>query len=236
MAEYLEDFSDEAVNSLPSKWTRRWVQTGTSLTVRETAEGRYLEVSRNGNHRCAVTYDPINADPDRADIHTRILFRALTTGFDCRALSRVAGTDGNSATGYAMGSRHTGNADQIEISRYNNGNFSALAQAGFSVVRDAWYWLETESKGNEQRMKVWGMDEPVPSEWTLESVNSNVTAAGPVGFFSFNAGTFHIKEIAFGTGADSAPIGLLATIPKLTGLRASNITATSITPTVEFEF
>ena len=204
MAQYYTDFSEYTTGVQPSDFTERWdaaAATSTVETVLGTTGGKVLEVVATDGP-AALSWDKIDSDPDRADVEILTRTRRMT--------SRRRYTMGVLARGVNAEATRTGYIPTIgeyyAIDRYLSGNFSSLSTAFFVPTFEVWYYLRVRFNGTSIKLRAWSgaiVDEP--ATWDLETTNSDIAAAGWVGFFNFFDITVEYDILSVGTNGDSAP-------------------------------
>jgi len=227
MAQYYTDFSEYTTGVQPSDFTERWdaaAATSTVETVLGTTGGKVLEVVATGGP-AALSWDKIDSDPDRADVEILTRTRRMT--------SRKRYTMGVLARGVNAEATRTGYIPTIgedyAIDRYLSGSFSSLSTAFFIPTFEVWYYLRVRFNGTSIKLRAWSgaiVDEP--ATWDLETTNSDIAAAGWVGFFNFSDITVEYDILSVGTNGDSAPSTAPATGPETpVSLSVTDILATS---------
>jgi hypothetical protein len=211
VAQYFTDFSEYTTGVQPSDFTERWDTasvTATVETVADTTGGKVLEFVNAGGP-AAISWDEIDSDPNRDDVE--ILTRVRKTsggGSDIRGiLARAVNTEAT-RTGYFTGLSST----DVKLSRYLSGGYNNFAGAASSPI--GWAYVKGKFSGASLKVKAWNGaigDEPVA--WDIETTNSDISAAGWVGFFNFNGSTTEYDILSVGTNGDVAPTSAVATGP-----------------------
>lgn len=210
MAQYFTDFSEYTTNVQPSDWTRRWVTTNVIWEVREDGTatgGKYLFHERNalGGDRHVLSWDVIDADSGRADVELVFRWRAdVSSPSRLNGLTRGSGT--SSETGYIHGWAY-GSYSGVQLAQYDGGSFSRFGQdSRGSYSGGTWIVTRVRVNGTDHKVRHWADADPEPETWDIEESNSDITAAGWVGFMQFSNGpVYEIDWIGVGTGGDVAP-------------------------------
>jgi len=234
VAQYYTDFSEYTVGSQPSDFTERWDTANIAATVETvsgTTGGKVLRAVMSNNGPSAISWDEIDNDSDRNDVEilTRVRRTAGGGSDQMGTLARAINPEAT-RTGY-----FTTVSNRVKASRYLNENFNNFSSSTFSVSDDVWYFLRSQFSGTNLKFKAWSGaigDEPV--DWDIETTNSDISAAGWVGFFNYNSGTIEYDLLSVGTNGDVAPTSAVATGPD-TPINPSvtNLLATSVRLTWE---
>jgi hypothetical protein len=204
MALYFTDFSEYTAGSQPSDFTERWDTAAVTATV-ETVSGTSGGVALrfvSGSGPAAISWDEIDGDPDRDDVEILTRTRRTTTagsnsmGVLARAVNLEA-----TRTGYF--STISGG---LRTDRYLNGGYSSFSSTSFAIAFEVWYYVRARFNGTNVKLKAWSGDlVDEPSDWGIETTNSDISGAGWVGFFNFHDGTIEYDFLGVGTNGDQAP-------------------------------
>jgi len=146
--------------------------------------------------------------PDAADVE--IVFRARSTqvGSDKFVYAFGRATDMTDWTFYRGGGRATGTA---AIASFVSGSYNQLASSTVDGSTDEWIWVRFRINGTDLKVKQWRDVDGEPGAWTIETTDSNLSAAGTVGLF-LDRPTLSRQVIdVFGVGlnGDAAPMTAL---------------------------
>lgn len=209
MGTYFTDFSEYTTDAQPSDWTKRWHTTMTAVVRADAGAtgGKVLELDVSSNNRCIVTWDEIDGDANRDEIE--VLFRgrsSAASGDGPAAIVRGSGDD-TSETAYRGGIAFVGEDGQDRVVKFVNATFGALANNVDDWSADTFYWMRFQVHSTALKFRRWAGaigDEPVA--WDIETTDSDISAAGWVGFFAFGDGEIlELDLIGVGTNGDAAP-------------------------------
>lgn len=222
MAQYFEDWSGSSVSdNPPAGWTKKWVTTQPFTVVTDadnpTGEGKSVEAVPTSSSRCALTWDAVDADADRAtcDLIALIeVFEAANTGAYTYGglVGRVSGS-ASSETGVTGSMGHSGvgatNHD-VRVTQYSSGTLTTLPD----TVQNTWvdntrYWLRLTLSGTSARVRLYPESDPLDDGALLADHTDtvSVTGAGGVGIWSFTTnGSIRYLCVGVGTDGDLPPI------------------------------
>ena len=204
MAQYFTDFSEYTAGSQPSDFTERWDTAAVTATV-ETVSGAAGGVALrfvSGGGPAAISWDEIDSDSDRDDVEilTRIR-RTTSTGLNSMGVLARAVNLEATRTGY-----FSTISVSLKTDRYLNGGYSSFSDTSFAASIEVWYYVRARFNGTNVKLKAWSGDlVDEPSDWGIETTNSDISGAGWVGFFNFNSGTVEYDFLGVGTNGDTAP-------------------------------
>lgn len=210
MANYSTTFTSAGVASgLPSGWTSRWASGATWSTIDAGSGDIALRRTHTSSINSAASFDEVNSDANRDNVEVLVKVRtsSVTAGTTmCGVFARASGSSG-SETGYLGTIR----GDEIRISKYVSGTFTALvATTTLTLLANTWYWLRFRCNGsgaNAQLLRVWKDGDSEPGTWDLNSADSSITAAGWAGVYALTlTNTYDWSEVGIGTNGDTATI------------------------------
>lgn len=204
MTQYFTDFSQYAIDEIPSDWSSAYVSGGVLAhkIIDGGAKGRVLEIrSTSAAARKLLGWDAVAAT---TEVNILMLGRAVGGG-DVAVASRI---DGAAADYIAAGQI----ANATRSREYdNNVEVDGTFNSGFHGTN--WVWIEVSIIGNEHKVRVWPELDPVPT-WDGTLTLTAALAAGDVGAYIFAAGGIvEIAQFAVGTNGDAAPTGASDTTP-----------------------
>jgi len=190
---FTDDFADFGTD-----WTERYNTTPTwsvssgDLTVPTGVSGDW----------CAVTWDDIDGDANRADVEALILV-TLPAASLYPIILRASGAD-ESASLYTLRLATT----SIRSYYCNAADTpTQIASASASLTAGVDYWVRFRVNGTSIQVRVWADGGGEPGTWTLDSTDSTVSGVGWSGLSIYtNSGAgATIKQVGFGTNGDAAP-------------------------------
>lgn len=205
--QYFTDFSEYAVGSMPSDWTRRlaanfdWSVDNSPSAIGGKIIRGFTEPSEDRN---ALSWDVIDSDPDRTDVKvlTRVRFPGGISQAEILVMSRGSGSvTSNTQNLYRHGARPT--TSETSLGKYVNGSFSNLQSPSQAYVSDTWYLILTEVSGTNHRVKVWadtGDYADEPANWQAAIEDTSITEPGWVGLFRFRTGPIDVDFFSVGVG------------------------------------
>lgn len=210
MTQYFTDFSEYTADAQPSDWTSRW-HAPTSWNVIDSAGatgGKLLRVSKSTLSRTAVTWNEVDADPNRAtaEVLMRLSISSqVSSAYYLGPASRVAGAVGEE-TGY-YGPLVTASFNgRNAIGKYDAGSPTEIAVQNAEWTAETFYWIRFQVSGTALRMRRWaGTVGDEPATWNLDTTDAAVSAAGAVGFIGVADTTYDVDLIGVGTDGDPAP-------------------------------
>lgn len=221
MAKYFTDFSEYVIGEKPSDWTNRWyVAPANDWIVVESPDDPLKKAllksgesitNTNLNANSLLSWDVIDADPDRAEIHvitrTRKSNDSVTSAVYSGVAIRASGTSEATASAYITAFRRL--ADQINITRIlGAGVGSTLAATDALSAPSAWKYFEFKVSGDQLKSRNWeGSLEDAPVEWSMETTDVNISIAGHIGMYCRRQkADYYWDFIGVGTGGDTPPI------------------------------
>ena len=207
MAQYFTDFSEYTKDVAPSDWSQPWAafataEVRTSRYAGATGDAAFYIASGGANARYLITWDKVDPDVSRADCEVVMRFRHSEGNAHFHTMSRAAGSSG-SESGYRLGA--TTSLTRV-IAKYVAGTFTSLSASGDGIGSGAWHWVRSRVSGTDLKIKVWTEPAGEPAGWDLESTDSDISAAGSVGFFQFTGDrSVDMDLFGVGTGGDTAP-------------------------------
>ena len=206
MAQYFEGWSDDALGAAPAQWTRRFQNTtGGTDEIRETAEGeRYLWVDWPSTSRTGLSFDPVDDDSGRADCEVYVEFTPDGTTDDRFGCMGRGSPDGGETLYNSENSQAANTAERI--AKYVSGTFGSIGSSSKSPYSTGQRVAQRfRINGNNLRLKTWLASDPEPSSWGLETQDTDITAAGWVGLFTYRGNGVRVWLVGIGTDGDPAP-------------------------------
>lgn len=232
MAQYWDDWSDATLNAFPTGWTKRFADpTANQWFVREVGGVRHLEMgltSGGSSQRQMLSMDAVDSDSARADFEIAFKWQCASVGTSRPQLKGAGRASGDVTATYAYlgGFDNTGGGHRIQ--KYVNGTSTTVLAVAGTVTAATYYITRYRVAGTSLKLKTWLASGEEPAEWTVETTDSSLSAAGWVGLFSVN--TTYVYKIAFvgiATGGDTAPL----TEPVPGDVTAPTLTSPSATAT-----
>lgn len=212
MAKYFTDFSEYAYGQLDDgDWTERWNTgvTSWSVDVKDGALGGCVCSYATGGQTNAyrlISWDDITVDADRADVEILMKIRQDIAGR--REIFLIARAQSGNAS-YAYWCEVDPRNDVFAIWKrvdYTNTQISSTISTG-AIAGDSHLWCRFRVVGTSLKAKLWEDGTTEPSSWDLEVTDSDISAAGWVGFGGNNAGdTIPVACFAAATNGDTAEV------------------------------
>lgn len=200
-ATYFTDFADTAVGQIPAGWTDRW-NTGAGWTVVEDATasaGKALKGTA-ANERL-LSWDAINADPDRAEVEVLTRIKGLGTWVSHAVALRASGAAA-SKRGYRGGAQFNTHAG---IYKYIANTAGAIGSTPYTLTVNVWHLIRFRAEGDQIKLKMWRDGQPEPAAWTIQATNAEITEAGWVGALVTSGNGDHVFDwFAVATGGRTA--------------------------------
>jgi hypothetical protein len=222
---YRTDFSDQAPGPIVG-WTERWDTAGSWQVVAGAGFGgsQGLQYAPGTAARHALSWDVLDADPDRGDIEFLYRWASSVGGAsatnDLRVFARGSGVDATTqANGYSIGPTNT----VLRFVKYVTGTSTTTDAAGGAVTANAWYWSRVRVNGSTIQQKMWPDGTTEPTTWAQTVTDTQVTGPGWAGvFLSVLAATrMTYDQIIAVTGGGTAT----AAAPAVTVSAGSDVTA-----------
>jgi parallel beta-helix repeat protein len=204
-------FAGYTVNQQPNDWTRRWVVSPGTYTVREGATGagsssdnRYLEISMSSGERSYLGWNDI---PFEADVELLARFVVYDTTGSIFALTARANDVAQSETGYSLQLTTIGtpSGQGVRVLRYQNGLVSTKIKEPFAWNINTYYWMRFRLIDNHLQGKIWESGTVEPETWLIDIFDSDITEAGFCGVFRFTDGQADVDFFSYGTQGLEAP-------------------------------
>jgi hypothetical protein len=222
---YRTDFSDQAPGPVVW-WTERWDTAGSWQVVAGAGFGgsQGLQYAPGTAARHALSWDVLDADPDRGDIEFLYRWASSVGGAsatnDLRVFARGSGVDATTqANGYSVGPTNT----VLRFVKYVTGTSTTTDAAGGAVTANAWYWSRVRVNGSTIQQKMWPDGTTEPTTWAQTITDTQVTGPGWAGvFLSVLAATrMTYDQIIAVTGGGTAT----AAAPAVTVSAGADVTA-----------
>lgn len=242
MAQYWEDWSGHTLGNAPSGWTKRWNPTFADCVVQADPlgpAGRRMRINKITSGRFMLSWDAIDADPDRATVKIRALVTACPTTTvstnHMGVIARGSGADNSSASSYGASLYQSGASSEtrrISFQKYLSGAYSAPhsgVAASYTVGEQ--YWLGLEVNGTTVRYTLAAKDTPDVLIDDQTTTDTSISAAGWVGLFGHPVTTnpFDFLAVGVGTNGDEAPVSALGGAILQGGALASGLASGDLT-------
>ena len=153
------DFTDVTL----SEFTQQWNVGAWSI---ESGELRFA----GGTARRALSWDVVDADPDRADVEILARIRAATSSSVGRGVILRGGGRAGSETGFFCSQLN----GAVVIGQYISGTYRLRNGIGFSPANGSLFWVRFRAEGNSVMARCWQDGAAEPDAWGL------VVAAGAI--------------------------------------------------------
>jgi len=207
MAQDYTYFEGYTTGVQPSDLTSRWVTTGETWAVQESADdirGKHLQHDRTTTANRLLSWDTPSSG---SDTDTELLVRWRSSSVAANQFAIIARASGaaGTETGYLF--RNT-SFTSVQISLLNAGTLSTIGAAVTipAMATNTWFWMRFQVRGSDLKAKIWaGEHENEPAAWTIERTNSTIAGAGWFGVGNIAAtGTRRYDAVAVGTAGDDA--------------------------------
>ena len=168
------DFTDVTL----SEFTQRWNVGAWSIA---SGELRFA----GGTSRRALSWNAIDADPDRADVEILARIRAVTGSAVGRGVILRGGGLAGSETGFFCSQLN----GPVYVGQYISGTYKLRNGIGFSPVDGSLFWVRFRAEGNSVMARGWqdGADEP--DAWGLVVAADAIPGPGFVGAHAAGSAT-----------------------------------------------
>lgn len=164
--------------------------------------------------------DAIRINPSNPDHAVHYSIDPAGTAADAELVVRHRSDSSSSVTQGGVGARvanglsnhnsyigHTEGSNDIGVAKYVSGTYSVLSDT-FNARNDSYKWIRFRANGTDVKVKEWtGTPDDEPASWTLETTDTDITAAGYLTLFAeqaFGNPQFY-TDIGWATGGDTAP-------------------------------
>lgn len=196
MATYFTDFSEYSLGT-PGDWTGRGGQSTGDIEVVD--EGGQNALTWDGTVGEIVTWDEVDADPDRDDVEVAVL--VLVQGTDnSDELNVLCRMDDADDFTHLMSQMRGGS--RFRLARRVDGSYDNFTDLSDGEL--APFWIRMRANGDDFRGKFWADGTTEPSGWDATTTQTDVTAAGRVGL-ERGGPTIRIGAFGVGTNGDTAP-------------------------------
>ena len=204
MAQIYTDFSDYDNDSdLYTEWEPRGRSTTSSFTLTNDSQadgGVRLDFTGQGSSGVALIWKEHGSAEDQ-EIVAKMRMPVSSNNNVPRNFFRVTNDPFDNDSYWIR--QHTGN---VILGGYIDGSFTTFGDTSYDLLDDVWYIFRVRAEGNTLSGKVWQADNPEPSNWLIESVDSSHTS-GEFGIGSWNRDTlFNTDFVGVGTDGDTAPM------------------------------
>ncbi|WP_336135431.1 Ig-like domain-containing protein [Natronomonas amylolytica] len=203
-----EDDGTTTDSPLFNDWTPQWESDHDDWSVvsgDEFAGGSALAFEHDGQTRTryAISCDEIGTPAD-VEVLDKFRVPAFTDdeslGFHARVNLRSSSSSAGE-NGYWLELENREGA--FRLAKYTDGNLTTMGRFG-TPEEDTFYYRRFRAEGNELKAKVWKASENEPSEWDIETTDSD-HADGWVGLGSFDTGLVETDIFSVATDGGTAP-------------------------------
>lgn len=209
MAQYYTDFSEYTVGQQPTDWTARKNTSAVWEVVSDPASvsGKKLKVPDGGGNTKLFTWNPIDADVDRADAEIFIIASASSISQNTELAAALRITDLGRYSVYGL---FRGNNDRY-IARVLDDQYATITplnSTGGAISPSDKICLLFKMSGSSLSLSVWPLSGVEPSTPVFTETNSEIPAAGSVGVMAYRRAVgdeLSVEYFSAGTGTDPAP-------------------------------
>lgn len=207
------DLFSNGTGAAPDGCTARWTTSSMTYTENSPPPG-YVRAAITGNtgNRRLLQLDEAPASAD-IEVYTKIRASRPPTvntsvmGAATRASGAVGAENGYTAHLYTDPSL----VNQFRLNRYSAGGVSTLGAINFAWVINTWYRIRLRCIGSSIKAKIWLDGDAEPGTWDIDVTNSDVTAGGWNGMWTFLGGAsggtenFDFDFFSYATNSGTAP-------------------------------